>query len=1397
MAEYEISQFAGLVVQRSSALNPGSLTELTNAGVDTDGVIRSRAGAIRINVAQNNDGLGSTNVHSTALFGDVRYTGVGTVVRRGYEPTDPAIITGLNGNRVDFMHMAPSPAANNKKFTYFANAQTGARKKDDGTTVSNWGIDGPTASAVNAITPTVGASQPATTAIDSFASAYTAQDGFGSETAASNPYDTSARQFTVPAGKVERFRRTGLTLNLSTQGETGFVRIMLRVNNRQNLTHVEVALSTDTGAFTNDYYTTRIRALDFTADATWQEFKIPKSSFTRVKATGGSTETWSTVDGVQITVGANGKGQVIVSADDARVEADTHAQGTKEYKITLWNDNLKIRSNSRRLADVYAGTLAITGQITVNRQRITIARPSDSASWDAQVTHWELWRRDQNISGEFFFVARTAVANASYNDDFSDLALGEALVEDQHLPPAAKHILEYDGAAWFIGMNNSTSGSGEEESAWAVRHSRRSYPESVPLTNYVIVGTPTDIVHAGAIWANNLYLFTQEKVKRIQGQGGAYIAVDTEAPIGTISGYSVSSSPHGIFYRALDGVYLFTGGTSQKVSEDIDPIFHRETVVLDGMTLYPMDGDSVAEAEAVVGAYANGRYMMTYTDTNGTRTTLFFDLQKRRWHRAQNTTAGSGWAIQRLRWEKGGTTQPSDNLEAGTSDGWFVKLDSAVNQAAAVTDGGSAAIPFAVQTKAFDTELKPAKLDVDLKNVVVDIDTGGQSLTVQISLDGAAYVSLGTISTASRDKVYLPVNNGVGTVAYRVAVRISGNLSTARVSVFGIGLNYLPEPPRITEFSTDFTMLEWPGKKYLQTLTLEANTFGVNVVVSVEADGAVLGQTFTLNCNGRLTKTFSFNLPEPLAVEVRLRFDPTGSQVEWKLYSFDFTTLKEPLEVSRIMTEKNDEGWPGEKLFKNLAVEIDDLGTAVTAEMFIDDVSVGTFTTPGTAKRDTYYFSLASDVNLERRGSVWHATFSSAATFRLYRVWADHDREPIRNTFYKTAISDAGYGGEKRFRGLHLDIDTFGANCTIVPYVDGVAQTGLVGATFSTVGRKDIHVSIPDVRGRNVSLTLASGSATQFAFYSVSYDYEQEGWTSTYHFTQHVDAGYAGEKRFRTINLDVQTFGATVTLTPYIDGVAQVGLVSSVFTTTGRRMLHISIPDVRGRLIAITLESNNATRFIFYNVQYDYEPEGLTSTYWFNQWSDEGHPAPKQFQQVMVDLDTRASNVTLRVDVDQSNVHSEVVNTNGRLIKTISLPTTPEGKLIRVTLESAATVRFLVYPAVRYKFVPRPLDVTFWDTTPQHPFLNSKGWLRRGVLRIKNSTVVSGEIHIDGTLVYSFTIAAGGERVVRVPNPIGLTGSIVRLTLTSAQPFQCFPDSVWELHSLDADRQFESWKFVQ
>lgn len=902
--EVLINDFSpGWIIKRGTAAVPNGPIQLRNATVEADGSIYSRSGYIRINKQPFSDGTGALNatvVHSTFLFGSTRYVGVGSVIKRNMDP-GVTIVSGLTGARITATAMSPSPATP-ELWTYFANGNFtthgGAgdcRKKDNGIVTRNWGIDGPKAAPV----ATLDEEQPAHIVIDDFESAYSPQDAIGTTGGALNPYDSGAQAFTVPQRKTERYKRTN-AINLARYDDEAHIRMMIRVSRVESLEHVELAFDVSaSGDFTKDFYHVKIPASIFRSDNVWQDVRIRKRQFDRVTPKGGSERNWSNVSAVLITVAAaegDTGTSVVVSFDDMRMEYATHPDGPLEYRHTWWNNDAKIRSNSRSIDDVYAVRDLTSKIVQANKQRVQVTR--STAPSDAQVTHWELWRRNREGVGIFQFVARIPIGQSTFFDTYADDELGEELLDNNHIPPPARFCFSYDdrmflcglipqaflgesiyegkgpnnmhtkghydgptaslkkyiveitsedadpnvansfkwsdngGASFFTGaivtgvdqtLSNGvliyfdTLGqhkigdrwtfevvpTGEEQAPYAVRFSERFRPESFPLTNYFLAGDPVDTIRGHAVWQAQAWMFTKEHIYRVvpttgpTGRG-SYIAQVTEAPVGTESPYAVSPSPYGIFhYVQKDGPYLFNGSTSVPISsQQIQPFFEGETFTTDGINVSVAVPVFISDYVNVVGQYHNRFYYLVVDDSEGECCTLVYNAETPRWHRL----GGRDITFQRLNSENAGNDiVPARNLEAGNSTGWLILIDPNVNNP---LDHDGEAVEVVVQ-QTFDVIMKPQDVEVDIKDIAVDLNTAGQPALVEASFDDQPLQVMGIASAVGRQKVFLPVpgstgEEGQGRICYKVSVRILILQRTARVNIFGIGVGYWPEPRKST-----------------------------------------------------------------------------------------------------------------------------------------------------------------------------------------------------------------------------------------------------------------------------------------------------------------------------------------------------------------------------------------------------------------------------------------------------------------------------------------------------------------------------------------------------------------------------------------------------------------------
>mgnify|MGYP003575016788 CR=1 FL=1 len=787
-----VNNFApGLILKHGTADTPNGLLVLENAWVDADNSITTRQGFTRINATPLTDGS-NTNVHSHTLSGTTRYTGVGTVLKRGLDP-GTNIIAGLSGNRISFAQASPSMATS-EQWTYFANGDFGCIKKDNGTITRNWGINGPLAAPTVALSSNV----PVGQLIDTGSLPYTVVDT-GTQGVAPEPYEGTARLFTVTSGNTCRFRRTIATLDLSAFGEEGWIRLMVRVNRVDSVQLLGLAFDVGDGTFTKDFYEISTRQVGFTADNTWQELFIRKGDFQRVKSSAGSSFDWHTVQAIQFVVSGTGTtpSPFEFAWDDMRMEDDTHITGVVDYRVTWWNDDLKIRSNTRSLGDIYALNDLTSTTINLSHQGATVTRPAAPA--DPQVTHWEVWRRNHKGAGIFQYVDRIPIGTTTYLDTFTDEELGEPLVDDNHPPPAARFVLAFDECLFIFGMQEDEGfGTGEEQCPYSVRFSARFRPESFPFINYFLAGNPTDTITGGCVWQNTLWIFTKRHVYRVEKLANGYLAQPTEAPVGTESPYSISPSPFGIFYYApFHGLHLFNGQTSASTpSLKILPFFEREVWSTDGITIPAIGASTVPQYLNIVGQYYNDTYTMAAFDTTGQCRVLVYNIEFQRWH----MLSGPDLVLRRISSERGteGSVVASD-LEAGNASGWLLRLAPNAN---IVTDPGGVAVIARVQLT-LNSILKPEDSEIDVKDFIIDCDTSGQSMLIENSFDDAALETLGTQSTNPRDRmiVRVPAATGRGRICYKTSLRLTLTQTTARAQIYGIGINYWLEPRRSSTFS--------------------------------------------------------------------------------------------------------------------------------------------------------------------------------------------------------------------------------------------------------------------------------------------------------------------------------------------------------------------------------------------------------------------------------------------------------------------------------------------------------------------------------------------------------------------------------------------------------------------
>jgi hypothetical protein len=162
-----------------------------------------------------------------------------------------------------------------------------------------------------------------------------------------------------------------------------------------------------------------------------------------------------------------------------------------------------------------------------------------------------------------------------------------------------------------------------------VYYSPAGRPESV-VSFIPVTSGKSDPCEKLVMWNDRLFVLTQGGFFEIVGTDEPFVPLRIEGAPGTVLPDSVVATQVGIFWVALDGVYLFDGGFAQNITDrDLQPIFKWKEAVEDF-------GASISFNEAAVGK--NAYWLIAGGDGGGGSSfMLVLDYETRTWRYREPT----------------------------------------------------------------------------------------------------------------------------------------------------------------------------------------------------------------------------------------------------------------------------------------------------------------------------------------------------------------------------------------------------------------------------------------------------------------------------------------------------------------------------------------------------------------------------------------------------------------------------------------------------------------------------------------------------------------------------------------------------------------------------------------
>jgi hypothetical protein len=412
--------------------------------------------------------------------------------------------------------------------------------------------------------------------------------------------------------------------------------------------------------------------------------------------------------------------------------------------------------------------------------------------------------------------------------------------------------------------------------------------------------------------------------------------------------------------------------------------------------------------------------------------------------------------------------------------------------------------------------------------------------------------------------------------------------------------------------------------------------------------------------------------------------------------------------------------------------------------------------------------------------------------FKFYGFELLADVLPTQTKYLRIPYTNLGTQSRKRVLNFPVVLDTLGNNVTFKPFADGSQITTAALANASTEfnsGYKKTHQHWFDkeIVGTDFGGTLEC-STGYFEFYGVALEEivsEKLPVPTRWMAVPATNFGTYSRKRFNTLPFVVNPRGATLTITPVLDGVAQTtSTVTGTFkgTYTHRFSTDVTAVDV-GLIVSGTAE------FEFYEILKPAVLEVLPEpvTYLRLPPQNFGTYQRKRFDNIPFVIDTRSTAVTVTPVLDGVSHSGQSFTTSGKTAQTIHLGATYTAT--NVTLIISGTAAFEFYEMLtpeRMEVLPNPSK---YLTIPNDNFGSAEKKRVRVlplVLDTRAGTVTYTPI-VDGVAKTASTFASSGKTTLLhyFTESDGVIGIDFGGILTGAAEFEFYgmlrPESVENL----------------
>lgn len=459
------------------------------------------------------------------------------------------------------------------------------------------------------------------------------------------------------------------------------------------------------------------------------------------------------------------------------------------------------------------------------------------------------------------------------------------------------------------------------------------------------------------------------------------------------------------------------------------------------------------------------------------------------------------------------------------------------------------------------------------------------------------------------------------------------------------------------------------NRKDTTTFKLVADSGNDNVTVILRCDGSATDINLgTLAFNGKEEKYIKIR--NTVGKKKSFQLELTGTFGTFVLYSFGIEHEVLPKQEAILRVPNNNLGTTHRKRLVSFPVVMDCLGNSVTITPAVDDVNTGTPLVINNDGKKTQRVFFTTDVIGTDVGALIE---SASGYFELYDIpWGEavYEQLPLPMKYLRTPETNFGIYAYKQFNNIPFMANTRGGTITVVPILDGVAQTA---QTFTSTYKKTHIYQFPtDVRAIDVALQISSDS--EFEFYEILKPQMLEVMPELVNYLRITPNNYgaASKKRLRVIPLTINTFGADVVFTPIVDGVSYS---PTTFNTTRKQTVFYYFTyttDVFGIDISGTLDGTS--NFEFFGLEKPELVEVLPVGKRYDQYGPIEFDRQGLVRTLSFNILAEGTQISYKIFREDTLIltSSFVTSANKQSIYTLSMPKGINASVLRIELYSSS-----------------------------------------------------------------------------------------------------------------------------